>query len=214
MWIDETPLWKEIWQTVAIPAFKALPEEVRDLYLRICKGTLEVGIRPDGVLLLPKGSTFYSELQKYETEDLAYYSWLTFFHGWWSDKEYSFEPEPEHRVHPGFENLSNYADQILRKRLNLSVHAEPHGFSYGVKHGLLELRLTTPHFWGTFHIGLATAETLKKAREQVEDKEETDLTILEQHEANFKALSGDLKQALWPKSGPIAEASEIFDPIS
>ena len=140
------------WTEVAKPAFDALPADVHALFARVIAETADLNQTKS--LLMPWPDTdLRAAFELLGDEPLATASRVIHDYGHWG----SGISRATTGAHWKF---SNYADQVLRARLDVRCDEEPRGISIRIHEGLLCVCVSTPESWRTTEVGIATRLTL------------------------------------------------------
>jgi hypothetical protein len=191
--------FRRAWNEVAKPAFDALPQNLRDLYERICveckdlhqeSGTLNMPWPGDDPIRWPYGS-LRAVFDAVDAEWLAQAARVINCYGHWS---------PSGHVQAGGGGtwkFSNYADQILRERCGMNVVCagkyKTSGITYQIHEGLLRVCYEDPHSWWWHEVGLGTPETYKRAQQ-------FDSHLVKRDE-NFDIWATRMADEWWPTVG-------------
>lgn len=204
--------YKTAWEQVARPGFEALPRNIRELYDRVCREceglnqereTLDMPWPEQRFDASPGETSLYHSFDQLPTEWLAQAAHLVYFYGHWSPKGHSYAGSG------GTWKFANYADQILRKKLDLpkGEYGKP-GYGFHVVEGFLRFHYSDKDTWTWREVGLATAETLARARRFFEDHLSEPLRDIAElrrpqnsakHEL-FEKWAGLMADELWPVS--------------
>lgn len=200
--------FKAAWLHVAKPAYNVLAQNLRDLYLRVADEAKELTQKKNLDMPWPD-SDLQGAFEEIDSEVLAGAAMSIYFYGHW----FWIDKNP----HPGaYWKFTSYADQVLRARCGLPQRRAraPRGISYQAHQGRLRLCLETHDLWIWSDFGLATPDTLAKARAmfpeglpaRIEGRKASEVA-----EALYRKAAISLPKALYPKEGMIAEFQKVTD---
>lgn len=162
------------WRELAVPMFKVLPANVREVAVRVCVETAERGIHQDrDSLNIPIPADLRAEMEKIPAEYLAEAARCVYFVAHWRpgraerrDEEGECLNQIAQIAAVGGWRFSNCADQILRERCGLPVNDREHGsgLRFTILEGALRACYSWRHGWMNKDIGPGTPGTLEAAR--------------------------------------------------
>lgn len=179
--------YKKAWKKAAAPAFMALPSHILQLVWRV--HIEAVGIHHSRNLDLRwPNEDLKSAFDALECEELSYSAHIVNRMGYWHPG-YNDWLRPIQRQET-YWRYSLYADQTLRKKLNIPRLSNPDGFILEIVDGLLRATIgKRREGYHSVNIGLATPQNKVKANEIWEEHRPRDEWLTEAHRLILKMKS-------------------------
>jgi hypothetical protein len=151
--------YKAAWKTLAFPTVMALPQEIRDLFLRVREEAMDLRQSGDTLDMPWPDTSLLQRFAEIPSFWLALASKAIHSFGHWASDDW--------RIASTFGNgaywkFANYADQTLSARLGIKrnrMEKTPAGVSFQVMEGAIRGGVFTPFSWQWQEIGPATQLT-------------------------------------------------------
>jgi hypothetical protein len=211
--------YETAWHEIAKPGFDTLPQNVRDLYARVCAECEGQGQNQQLGMAWPKmegpGDSLHTMFLDIPTEWLSAASRIIYFYGHWSPEGHSYLGGG------GTWKFALFADQQLCERLGLSRSDAPYpGVAYEVSEGVIRTCLSIKDSWTWVEVAPAGHDAFEKIRERMQRvmryegtetpydfKSKRRMPDNDEYEAfqKFTRTFEELQKVLWPTGGYIAQ---------
>lgn len=164
------------WREVALPSVLVLPQNFRDLYWKVVDRCSRLSQQKDLDMPWPEPGfrrPLQNLFQEVPSECLADAARAIYFWGHWS-------PFNQSAMGAGASwKFTNYADQVLRDKIQLPRSFAGRGVGFQVNEGYLRMCYSTRNCWTWTEFGRATVATYERARRIVEEEEVGKSTMLD-----------------------------------
>ncbi len=148
------------WHLGAKPLFESLSPEIKALFAHVCTVAADLSQNHNCDMCWPDdGGDLRKRFEAFDDVTLATAALATNFYGHWSPEGTAAS------TGGGTWKFSNYADQVLRGRLDASPRGGyRHGLSFMIHEGVIRVGLSTKWSWTWDEVALATAENMATIR--------------------------------------------------
>jgi len=194
--------YKYAWAAWAVPSYRALPRNVRQLVIRTVRES-ENQIQNDDLDVKWPSEELRNAFYEIPAEILAVAARVVYFFGHWGNRK-CFQKTG------GYWKFANYCDQVLKDKLGMNSYAG-NGMHLEVHQGMLRVCVATPNLWCWEEVNIATKAIKDKLSICLlqPKKEKMSRSEWDRFEEMALDTGAQLKKAYGPESGIIKDYFRI-----
>ncbi len=152
--------YEKAWETRVLPNVLSIPQNIRELFIRVAEEAEELSQTPDLLMPWPELSSLKTSFEKIPAEELSWAAAIFHAFGHWASKDWSYASRWGNGAYWKF---SIYARMSLDERLELPRKFEGlfcQAEIVGAIDGELRVQVSDRNGWSNFDVGFATHGTL------------------------------------------------------